>query len=111
VKHPNPPDTLERIASEQALVQKLVSKEADVKMEGKISIDTLIIAGSMLVSGALAYATLDKRVSLLEQQANSTVQLTTERANENRDALRAMQSDIKELTEIIQDKKEKETRK
>lgn len=68
-----------------------------MKIDGTLNVNTVIAAGSLLVSGALAYATLDKRISLLEQQGSSVVQQANERAIETRDAIREVRNELKEL--------------
>jgi hypothetical protein len=76
-------------------------KEPKMKVDGTLNINTLITAGSLLVSGALAYATLDKRISLLEQQTAAAVQIAAERSTEIKDALRDVKSEVKELRTVV----------
>jgi hypothetical protein len=73
-----------------------------MKLDGTLNINTLIVAGSLLVSGALAYATLDKRISLQEQQSQLAVQQANERATETRDAVRNVNAELKELRNKIE---------
>lgn len=68
-----------------------------------INLSTIIGAGALLVSGALAYATLDKRISVLETQTVATVNLAAERAGDTKESLKEIKADIKELTRSLEE--------
>lgn len=87
-----------RVAKEAQVPQP---QESKVKVDGTLNINTLITAGSLLVSGALAYATLDKRISLLEQQTSAAVNIAAERSVEIKDALRDVKTEVKELRTVV----------
>jgi hypothetical protein len=72
-----------------------------MRLDGTLNVNTLVMAGSVLVSGALAYATLDKRISLLEQQTTTAVQTAAERASETKDTLRDIKAELKELRAAV----------
>lgn len=65
-----------------------------MKLDGTLNINTVIAAASMLVSGALAYATLDKRIAIMEQ----TTQERSARVEQN---LKELKQDIKEISQTI----------
>lgn len=65
-----------------------------MRFDGTIKIETLVVAGTLLVSGSLAYAALDKRISIVEQ-------LTTERMQLMAEEVRELRKDIKELTRAV----------
>lgn len=66
-------------------------------IDGTIKIDTLILAGTIIVSGTLAYASLDRRISIVEQ-------LTQERSHRVEQQLRELQDDMRELTKAVNSK-------
>lgn len=93
-------DEGQRVKNEEALLANLRNRGTNVKLEGSINVNTLITAGTLLVSGALAYATLDKRVAILEQ-------LNMEKAARVEEQIRDMRKDIKELSAAINRKEGK----
>lgn len=84
----------QREQNEKALITKLQSKGFGVKIDGSININTLITAGSLLVSGALAYAALDKRISVVEQ-------IYSERSVRMEVELREVKQELKELGKLL----------
>jgi hypothetical protein len=84
----------QREQSEEALLKTLQKRGYGVKIDGTININTLVTAGTILVSGALAYAALDKRITILEQ-------LASERTVRVEKQLEEIKMDIKNITAII----------
>jgi hypothetical protein len=85
---------IQRTQNEQALLDKLQSKELRMKFDGTINVNTVVAAASLLVSGALAYATLDKRIAIIEQVAQDRI---IRLENEVLD----LKKEIKELTRAL----------
>jgi hypothetical protein len=72
----------------------LRKKGPRMKIDGTLNLNTLIAAGSLLVSGALAYGALDKRISILEQ-----VQM--ERTSRIEQELREVKNELKEVMKLL----------
>ncbi len=81
----------QRQENEQALIENLAKRNAAVKIDGNININTLITAATLLISGALAYATLDKRITILEQ-------MYMDRTARTEEQMRDLRREVKELT-------------
>lgn len=56
----------QRVENEEALLANL-EKRSGMKIDGTININTFITAGTLLISVALAYAALDKRLTVVEE--------------------------------------------
>lgn len=67
-----------------------------MKIEGTININTIITAATLLLAAAGAYATLDKRITLLEE-------LTKDRAFRVEEELKDMRKELKEISKAIAD--------
>jgi hypothetical protein len=65
-----------------------------MRLEGSININTLITAGTILVSGALAYASLDKRITILEQ-------LASERSVRVEKQIEELRAEVHELSKVL----------
>lgn len=65
-----------------------------MKIDGTVNINTLITAATIIISGSLAYASLDKRISILEQ-------LAAERSVRVEKQLEDLRVQIKELTQAV----------
>lgn len=65
-----------------------------MKFDGTLNINTVVAAGTLLVSGTLAYAAIDKRVTVLEQAAITRI-IRVE------DEVRDLKMEIKKLTEAL----------
>lgn len=90
-----------RNENEQQLISKLKQRRVNVKLDGTINVNTLISVATILVSGALAYATLDKRIAILEQ-------LQAERSVRVEKQLEELKGQIRELTQILTSKRDRQ---
>jgi hypothetical protein len=77
------------------------------RQRGRIAFDPTINAGHILtffgfmVSGFLAYSTLDKRVAVIEQRTTSTEQRAAEQDARIKDTLGEIKQDIREVKGAI----------
>ena len=80
---------------------------ADPNDKKRLSFDPTINAGhiltfvSMVVGVMVSYSLLDKRVGVLEERSNSAIAQATERQTEQKDSLREIKSDIKDLQRSV----------
>ena len=69
----------------------------------KLTFDPTINAGhiltflAMVVGLMTSYSLLDKRIGVLEERSNTAIQQATERTTEQKDAIREIKSDIKDV--------------
>jgi hypothetical protein len=69
----------------------------------KLTFDPTINAGHILTFIAMviglmtSYSLLDKRIGVLEERSNTAIQQATERTTEQKDAIREIKSDIKDV--------------
>jgi hypothetical protein len=69
----------------------------------KLTFDPTINAGhiltfiAMVVGLMTSYSLLDKRIGVLEERSNAAIQQATERTTEQKDAIREIKSDIKDV--------------
>lgn len=69
----------------------------------KLTFDPTINAGHILTFFAMvvglmtSYSLLDKRIGVLEERSNTAIQQATERTTEQKDAIREIKSDIKDV--------------
>ena len=77
------------------------------RQRGRLAFDPTINAGHILtffgfmVSGFLAYSTLDKRVAVIEQRTTSTEQRAAEQDVRIKDALGEIRQDLRDLKSAI----------
>jgi hypothetical protein len=83
-----------REQNEQQLITKLTKRGMNVKIDGNININTFITAGTLLVSVSLAYAALDKRITIIEQvQVDKLARVERE--------LQDVRKELKEITALL----------
>lgn len=58
---------------------------------------------SFMAVGAAGYNTIDKRVTLLEEKAETALRLSAERVAEQKETLKEIKGDIKELSKGVND--------
>jgi len=73
----------------------------------KLTFDPTINAGhiltflAMVVGLMTSYSLLDKRIGVLEERSNTAIQQATERTTEQKDAIREIKSDIKDVQRLL----------
>lgn len=72
-----------------------------IKFDPTINAGHLLTFGAMLVSVSIAFSLLDRRISVLEERSNSAITAATERQSEQKDALRDIKSEIKDLQRAV----------
>jgi hypothetical protein len=72
-----------------------------LKFDPTINLGHVLTFGAMLVSVSVAFSLLDRRISVLEERSNSAVISATERQIEQKDSLREIKSDIKDLQRSV----------
>ncbi len=72
-----------------------------VRFDPTINLGHVLTFLGFLVTGIVAYSTLEKRVALLEEKTEQAVRQASERALETKDTLRDLKGDIKELTRDV----------
>ena len=79
----------------------------EARQRGRITFDPTINAGHLLtfagflISGFVAYSTLDKRVTVVEQRASSTEQRASEQDSRIKDSLGEIKQDLREVKGAI----------
>lgn len=72
-----------------------------IKFDPTINAGHLLTFGAMLVSVSIAFSLLDRRISVLEERSNSALLAATERQSEQKDTLRDIRSEIKDLQRAV----------
>ena len=73
----------------------------------KLTFDPTINAGhiltflAMVVGLMTSYSLLDKRIGVLEERSNTAIQQATERTTKQKDAIREIKSDIKDVQRLL----------
>lgn len=94
-----------RAKAEESLAAKLSeSRIPAMKIDTTLNLNTLLGAASLLISGALAYSTLDKRVAVVEEQTQSSAKISAERSNDAKESLREIKGDLKDLKRAVEEK-------
>ena len=72
-----------------------------VKFDPTINLGHVLTFASMVVAVMASYALLDKRVGVLEERSNAAIAQATDRQVEQKESLREIKSDIKDLQRSV----------
>lgn len=72
-----------------------------VKFDPTISLGHVLTFASMVAAVMASYALLDKRVGVLEERSNAAIAQATDRQVEQKESLREIKSDIKDLQRSV----------
>ena len=72
-----------------------------VKFDPTINLGHVLTFASMVAAVMASYALLDKRVGLLEERSNAAIAQATDRQVEQKESLREIKSDIKDLQRSV----------
>lgn len=72
-----------------------------LKFDPTINAGHLLTFGGMLISVAIAFGVLDKRIGVLEEKSASASSAATERTIEQKESLREIKADIKDLQRSV----------
>lgn len=72
-----------------------------VKFDPTVNLGHVLTFASMVAALMASYALLDKRVGLLEERSNTAIAQATDRQVEQKESLREIKSDIKDLQRSV----------
>ena len=72
-----------------------------VKFDPTINLGHVLTFASMVVAVMASYALLDKRVGVLEERSSAAIAQATDRQVEQKESLREIKSDIKDLQRSV----------
>lgn len=72
-----------------------------VKFDPTINLGHVLTFASMVAAVMASYALLDKRVGVLEERSNAAIAQATDRQVEQKESLREIKSDIKDLQRSV----------
>lgn len=72
-----------------------------VRYDPTVNLGHILTFVGFIVTGAGAYALLDKRVGVLEERSNAAIVQATDRQIEQKESLREIKSDIKDLQRSV----------
>lgn len=72
-----------------------------VKFDPTINLGHVLTFASMVAAVMASYALLDKRVGLLEERSNAAIAQASDRQVEQKESLREIKSDIKDLQRSV----------
>lgn len=72
-----------------------------VKFDPTINLGHILTFASMVAAVMAAYSLLDKRVGVLEERSNAAIVQATDRQTEQKESLREIKSDIKDLQRSV----------
>ncbi len=72
-----------------------------VKFDPTINLGHILTFASMVAAVMASYALLDKRVGVLEERSNAAIVQATDRQIEQKESLREIKSDIKDLQRSV----------
>lgn len=72
-----------------------------VKFDPTINLGHVLTFASMVAAVMASYALLDKRVGVLEERSNAAIGQATDRQIEQKESLREIKSDIKDLQRSV----------
>lgn len=72
-----------------------------VKFDPTINLGHVLTFASMVAAVTASYALLDKRVGVLEERSNAAIAQASDRQIEQKESLREIKSDIKDLQRSV----------
>lgn len=72
-----------------------------VKFDPTINLGHVLTFASMVAAVMASYTLLDKRVGVLEERSNAAIVQATDRQTEQKESLREIKSDIKDLQRSV----------
>lgn len=72
-----------------------------VKFDPTVNLGHVLTFASMVAAVMASYALLDKRVGVLEERSNTAIAQATDRQVEQKESLREIKSDIKDLQRSV----------
>lgn len=72
-----------------------------VKFDPTINLGHILTFASMVAAMMASYSLLDKRVGVLEERSNAAIAQATDRQVEQKESLREIKSDIKDLQRSV----------
>jgi hypothetical protein len=72
-----------------------------LKFDPTINAGHLLTFGGMVLAVAASYSLLDKRIGVLEERSNAAIVQAAERQSEQKDSLREIKSDVKDLQRSV----------
>jgi hypothetical protein len=72
-----------------------------VKFDPTVNLGHVLTFASMVAAVMASYALLDKRVGMLEERSNAAIAQATDRQVEQKESLREIKSDIKDLQRSV----------
>jgi len=72
-----------------------------VKFDPTINLGHILTFASMVAAVMASYSLLDKRVGVLEERSNAAIVQATDRQTEQKESLREIKSDIKDLQRSV----------
>jgi len=72
-----------------------------LRFDPTINAGHLLTFAGMILAIATSYSLLDKRIGVLEERSNAAVTQAAERQSEQKDSLREIKSDVKDLQRSV----------